>query len=71
MFKKLRTEMFGYEITQADIAKMLGKSETYVGARMTGRQQFTLLDAFIICDCLNIPEKKLLEYFPRQEIVKN
>lgn len=50
-----------------DIANVLGKSNSYVSSRMNGRYPWTLDDAYIILDFLNLEAADILKYFPPTE----
>lgn len=60
---KLKALMFKDEITQADIAKAAGHSQTYVANRMTGREVFDLKVMKVIAKLLNLLRDKWLDYF--------
>ena len=64
IFRKLKTVMFSNDVTQAELSKVLGVSETYMTHRMTGRYPFTMDDAYKICDYLHLPYSELSTYFP-------
>lgn len=65
MFRKLRTEMFANDVTQAELSEVLGVSQSYMTHRMTGRYAFTMEDVYKICDYLHIPYDEIPTYFPR------
>ncbi len=62
-FAKLKALMFEQEVTQADIAKATGRSQTYIASRMTGREVFDLNDMKVIASLLDLPREKWLDYF--------
>lgn len=64
MFKKLKTEMYANDVDQKILCKAIGRSESYMTQRMTGRKPFNLNDVYCICRCLHIPCEKIHEYFP-------
>lgn len=68
-FKKLRVELAVNEIEQQDIAKLIGRSVFYVSARMTGKAPWTLPEAYIICNRLDIPLEQLLDLFPLSDVL--
>ena len=41
-FAKLKAAMYEAEITQADIAREVGRSVNYISLRMTGREPFNV-----------------------------
>lgn len=67
-FAKLKALMFEQEVTQADIAKAAGRSQTYIASRMTGREVFDLNDMKIIAGLLNLPREKWLDYFMEETV---
>lgn len=68
-FKKLRSRIFDFEFLQEDLAKRLGKSTTYLKNRLNGSQPFTLQDAYLLCDLLEIEMSEIPKYFPREEFM--
>ncbi len=64
MFKKLKTEMFAQDIDQKYLCEKLGKSQTYITQRMTGKKPWTMADVYIICDLLKIPYANIAVFFP-------
>lgn len=65
LYTELRREMYAQKVTQADLTAALEVSTTYISARFTGHQQWTMEDAFRILDLLQLPHNKILTYFPR------
>lgn len=70
MLKKLKTELFANDIIQDMVCEQLGKSQTYVTNRMTGKKSFSLKDAYLICDMLELPYSNILELFPKDDLRK-
>ena len=64
-FKKLRGRMYENQVTQEDIAKLLGRSEAYVSMRMTAKQPFDIDEVYKICEYLDVPECEIHIFFPR------
>ena len=62
-FGKLKALLYEQEITQNDIAQLLGRGRGYVSARLNGRASFTLAEASKLAHLLDIPEEKWAEYF--------
>lgn len=62
-FVKLRAAMYEAEITQADIARELGKCYNYISARMTGREPFNVDEVRQIGTLLHIDRSQWLDYF--------
>lgn len=52
--KELRREMGGSQISGAQIARKLGKSEAWVSYRLNGKQPIDLLDLEAICEVLGV-----------------
>lgn len=65
MFKKLKTVMYANDIDQKMLSGVIGKSQTYVTRRITGRAPFDMDEVYTICDYLQIPYEKIPEYFPK------
>ena len=53
------------EVTKAELARRMGKAETWVGRRMRGRSAITLSDLEEIATALNTP----IDYFMLAERV--
>lgn len=62
-FSRLKTAIFEKELSQAFIAKKLGRGTTYLSRRMTGREPFTTADMARIGAILGIPREEWLDYF--------
>jgi transcriptional regulator with XRE-family HTH domain len=56
---QLRAEMARREISKVELARKLGKDETWVGKRMRGRTAITMADLDRIAAALDVP----LSYF--------
>lgn len=69
-FKKLKTLMFSNDIDQKTLCVELGKSQTYLTNRMTGKQPFEIDVVYAICDYFEIPYEQISEYFPPSDIEK-
>ena len=56
-YYELRKEMYAKGVTQQDIAEELGRGDTYVSSRFSGKGQhgFTIEDAYTILDMLELP----------------
>lgn len=65
-YYELRKEMYAKGVTQQDIAEELGRGDTYVSTRFSGKGQhgFTIEDAYTILDMLELPGKDLPKFFP-------
>lgn len=62
--KKLRAKLAEEDITQQQLATAIGKSETYVSARMQCKASFTVAEAYHICEVLSIALDEFMVYFP-------
>lgn len=56
---KLLGVMAEKRISQAQLAKMLGKSKNTINAKINGKGTFDTQEATIICDILGITDKVL------------
>lgn len=65
MYKNLRDAIHAADLTQADLAKRLGKCQAYISHRMLGRTEFEVNLAYQILEILDIPDKMLPIYFPK------
>lgn len=65
-YYELRKEMYAKGVTQQDIAEELGRGDTYVCSRFSGKGQhgFTIEDAYTILEMLELPAKDLPKFFP-------
>ena len=64
LFKKLRSRMCEYEVTQQDIADELNISLSAIGTRFRGTQEFDLNQMYKICELLDIDQRFMFKYFP-------
>lgn len=67
----LCTKIFQEQITREDIAKWIGRKRGYVQLRLSGKEPFTVWEAYIICEKLRIPLTDLYLFFPWNGIDKN
>ncbi len=66
-FYKLRFALGEADINQMYLSKMLDRSTGYISARMTGKESWTIEDAYKILKILGEPVESLTEYFPPKE----
>ncbi len=66
-YLKLRFRMMEVGFQNEDLARVLGKSGTYVVSRLGAKAPFTLDDVYTIGRELEIPPAELLDYFPPRE----
>ena len=64
MYRKLKGRMAENEIDQKCIREALGKSQTYITQRMTGRKPWTMDDVYILCNLLDISNGEISVFFP-------
>lgn len=64
-YHKLKCRMFEKEQTQADIAKEMGVSMTFISRRLTGKAQWELETVYKVCDILEIPYTEISVYWPK------
>lgn len=62
-FAKLKAAMYATEITQADIAREVGRSVNYISLRMTGREPFNVEEVKKIGTMLHLDRAQWLDYF--------
>ena len=63
----LRSAMMMSGVESADIAERWGRSSGYISDRLTEKKEFTIQEAYDLCDFLGIPAEKLREYFPQKD----
>ena len=63
-YAKLRGLLKEYDYTQADIAKILGCSATYLNCAMNARAVWQLDYCYTIVDMFRIDHSELTTYFP-------
>lgn len=62
----LRTKIFQAQVTQDEIGKWIGKKRGYIQLRLSGKEPFTVWEAYTICEKLEIPLADLPRYFPQE-----
>ena len=62
-FAKLKNLLFEQELTQADVAREIGRGMTYVTRRMNGRDAWTFADAEKLGSLLGISRTEWADYF--------
>lgn len=65
-YAKLKGRMVEENMTQAEMAEKIGISLSALNAKMSGKREFTVQEAAMICQLLKIEEPK--EYFFVQAI---
>lgn len=65
MYHKLKVKMFADGITQADLAKEMGVSKTFISHRFTKNVKWDLDTVYEVCDVLGIPYEEISSYFPK------
>lgn len=68
-FHKLRGRMYENGVTQEDISEHLGRSKSYFAQRFNCYKPFTLFDVYGICNMLDISEKEVHIYFPKNDVM--
>lgn len=68
-FKRLKVELGISGIDRKYLAKVLGRSESYVQFRLGGDSPWSINDVYTICDVLQIPYELIPEYFPKNGIL--
>lgn len=64
-YRKLKGRLAESDIDQKYICQTLGRSQTYISRRMTGKMPWTMDDVYGMCDLLQIPPDEIPVYFPR------
>ena len=64
LYKRLKGKMWEMEVTFEELSKAIGKSQSYMCRRSSGKAPFDMDDVYRICDFLYIPYSEIPEYFP-------
>ena len=64
-FIALRQEMLANGLNQSNIADLIGRSMSYVSARLSGEKSWELNECYIILEQLNVPFSEFSTYFPK------
>lgn len=67
-YSKLRHALDDADITRADIAREIGRHQTYVDQRFRCEFPWTVEDAYTILGMLGEPAGRMTEYFPNEKI---
>lgn len=62
---KLRQQLFALGMTQEELCREIGKGQQYMSYRLNGKKSFTVDEAYMILDLLEIPQDRLTEFFPK------
>lgn len=62
---KLRQQLFALGMTQEELCREIGKGQQYMSYRLNGKKSFTVDEAYMILDLLDVPEDQLTEFFPK------
>ncbi|MCI5946625.1 MAG: helix-turn-helix domain-containing protein [Oscillospiraceae bacterium] len=64
-YPKLRGALSERDITSADLASMLGRSQSYVSERMTAKRYFwDLREIYTILNIIGVSYDRIFEFFP-------
>lgn len=66
LFRALRTEWTARDLDQTYWAEKLGRSQAYISRRMTGKEPWTLDEAYIMLDDMGLPPERIVDLFPRK-----
>jgi len=64
----LRAEMSKRDIRQVDLATKIGRKESYVSRRLTGKDPWSQGEQYVIMDWLRLPYDQMHIYFPKNGI---
>lgn len=67
---EIRAMMRYYGLTQTDLKYKLNRGSDYISRCFTGRNSFTIEEAYTIIDLLNLPRERFCELFPPRPPVK-
>jgi hypothetical protein len=67
---ELRSQFIRTGITQKEAAEKIHCHEATFSNKMMGHIPFNLVEAYILCRLLDIPEKDLPRFFPYKEVEK-
>ena len=63
-FKELKCLMIMQDKQQSDLARVTGKSQSYITERMSARKPFDMDDVYAICKEVGIAFCDIPKYFP-------
>ena len=63
-YKKIRFVLHESDITQEQLAEILGRSASYVSARFRGKESFTIDECYKVLQLCDIAPEHIFEYFP-------
>ena len=67
-YRLLYAKMLAFDLSQKDIGQMLGLTQASVSSRFTGRQPWSMQEAWTLMRRLRIPANELHRYFPENGI---
>jgi hypothetical protein len=63
-YAKLRAALFERELTQTDVARLLGRDARYVSVRMCGHSPWGQDEMYKLLSALSAPAEQMHVYFP-------
>lgn len=69
-FKELKCLMIMQDKQQSDLARVTGKSQSYITERMSARKPFDMDDVYAICKEVGIAFCDIPKYFPPKGITQ-
>lgn len=67
-YQKLRLKLKEYDYTQEEIARMMGRSLSYVAKRFGGKGAWDMDDVYFFLHQFDIPAEEMHLYFPEHGI---
>ena len=61
--RKLKARIIEQGFTQETLAPVIGMSSSTLGRKIKNSADMTLREVAVICEVLDIPQEKILEYF--------
>ena len=69
-YRRLRFELHERDIDQSILADRLGRGDSYISDRMTGKNPWTLREAFAMMQLIDAPLEQIADYFPPADVMR-
>ena len=69
-YRRLRFELHERDIDQSVLAGRLGRGDSYISDRMTGKSPWSLREAFELMQIIDAPLEQIADYFPPADVMR-